>query len=985
MRFSPKAGLWLILVVSLGLRVWLAAGGGQGYWPDENIRYGESRAAAYHLLHGEWAGLKHELLGHADHLLFRWVALPAAILDEWQGTNAFRAACYFSLFSTAVIALVWGLVKRAGGGEREALLAALLAACAGSLFFYARHFFPYDAALMLLLAGLWVGLGGTAVWRCVAAGLLAGAGFLTYNGYWLLAVVVAVLVVLRPGTGWVRLAGRAALTGAGLVGCIAGMVVLARSAGHDLVHTWRANAGTITQGDFRQGWRVVVEYLWFTEGPLALAWGVAVGAAVWLGWRTRDSALLRWLGAGLLLVAGLVVLSDWLHKFVVYGRLVRPLVPFLCLLTARVVLLGEARARWSGWTGRIITLLAVGCAVWNFSTPLRQVFPAEFLAEARAEAMHELRGRPGVVRVLFAEHLWGSKLDPDLPVHTVIARASHPLQYRPYQYEGFSTEQRAEFVRHDITMRLISLTGLDLEPGTGGDFAPPPYPGPIRLRVKFPADAVGRCEPLVTTGSTGRGDFVYVRYEAGNRVRFGLDHWGVGAMQSEALPIDPTREHEVLISLGSLLPEDFGAGAALWREKLRRLAFVALDGKPVLSVGQNLHPSTLGEVFIGSNFIGGSVVQREFTGTVTGVGQVSFSELGRLLPFARLAMADRGMEWQEAVGPWRFRLRLPQSGEGESEPLFSVLAGDRGEWLVMEEVDATHIRLRVERGDGVYRSPPIEVDRAESHEVVFSCGSLYPADTSQLFQMHPAWLPLKRLTHVAWNGRTVFLRHFEPVTEAAREAGLGVRLGVGVVAREHYSGLIEEMTPVEPDEILRASCQLSDLGEARPAEWLGYAGPVRMRLRLPQEFPAPGVGEPLIVGGITGAGDFLAVFYGTDGEVRIGFDHWSAENLPKTEPIRIMPGEECELLLSAGFLWPPAEAALYRENPALRGLRERVIVEVNGRRVLDVAGLSHAAAPESLTVGGNFIGGSTTAKSFTGVIEKVEAAEIGSLLRSPSR
>ena len=68
MRLSPKAGLWLILGVSLALRVWLAAGGGQGYWPDENMRYGESQTAAAHLLQGEWGGGAKELFGHADHL-----------------------------------------------------------------------------------------------------------------------------------------------------------------------------------------------------------------------------------------------------------------------------------------------------------------------------------------------------------------------------------------------------------------------------------------------------------------------------------------------------------------------------------------------------------------------------------------------------------------------------------------------------------------------------------------------------------------------------------------------------------------------------------------------------------------------------------------------------------------------------------------------------------------------------------------------------
>src|SRR4051812_22017349 len=155
---SPRLRLVLLLVVAFGLRLWLAAGGGLGYWPDENIRYGETRNGAHALLAGDWSGAKRELLGHADHVLFRWVALPPALLDEALGPNSFRASAYFGLFSTAIIALIWGLARREGD-EDEALLAAVLAACSSALLFYSRHSLPYDAALALMLAGCWVGRG----------------------------------------------------------------------------------------------------------------------------------------------------------------------------------------------------------------------------------------------------------------------------------------------------------------------------------------------------------------------------------------------------------------------------------------------------------------------------------------------------------------------------------------------------------------------------------------------------------------------------------------------------------------------------------------------------------------------------------------------------------------------------------------------------------------------------------------------------------
>lgn len=982
MRLSPKAGLWLVLAVSLALRVWLAAGGGQGYWPDENMRYGESQTAAAHLLQGEWGGVAKDLLSHADHLLFRWVALPAALLDAWLGASAFRAACYFSLFSTAAIGLIWGIVRRVGGGEAEALLAAGLAACASSLFFYARHFFPYDAAIALLLGALWMGLGGRQWWRAGLAGVVVGAGFLTYNGYWLLGATVLGVVVVEAGADWRRFAGRTLLAGAGLLGSVGGMVLVSRCAGYDLLQAWRENAATITQGDFGQGWRVILEYLWFTEGPLAVIWAAALGCGAWLAWRTRDAAVGRWLGAVVMLVAGLIVLSDLVPKFVVYGRLVRPLVPFLCLLTARVVSVGRDREGWPDWLRPGLLVAAAGCAAWSFAAPLGQTFPADFLVRARREAVQYQRQRPGVLQVLHAEHLWGIKLQSDLPAHEVILRAAHPLQFRPYQYEGFSAEQRADFSRHDIAMKLVCLSGLTLPPGAADDAVSPPYYGPIKLRVRFPAHAAGRSEPLVSTGRTRKGDILFVRYVDEDRVCFGIDHWSAGEVLSEPVGIEPGREYELLLSLGSLLPEDPGGSlrAVPWINELRRLAFVALDGKPVFSVRQKFHASAPEEAFVAGNFIGGSVARREFTGTVTGMARASLRELERWLPFARPAMAGRDSTWEGAAGPWRLRFRLPQDASGVAEPLFSVRTETGGEWLLLEKVDATRIRVRLERTDGVYWSTPFTVNPAGSQEVLFSTGGLYPDGASQFFQQHPQWRPLKRLTFVSWNGGTVLLRNLVPLAGPARETVFGAIPSGGVSAREHFSGLMEEMEPVGPDRILRASIHVAGMVGQRPAEWGGYPGPVRLRLRLPEVFPADGVGEPLLVGGVPGAGDLLAVLYGTDGRVRISLDHWGTGGM-LSEPVRIEPGAVCEILVTAGFLWPPEAAPLYRNNPALRELRPRVIVAVDGRTVLDAPAVSHAATPDSLTLGVNFIGGSTTAANFTGIIEGIEPAEIPDVLR----
>ena len=43
----------------------------------------------------------------------------------------------------------------------------------------------------------------------------------------------------------------------------------------------------------------------------------------------------------------------------------------------------------------------------------------------------------------------------DLPPGQVIARSGHPLEFWPYQYEGYRRDERALLRANDISMRLI--------------------------------------------------------------------------------------------------------------------------------------------------------------------------------------------------------------------------------------------------------------------------------------------------------------------------------------------------------------------------------------------------------------------------------------------------------------------------------------------------------------------------------------------------
>jgi hypothetical protein len=158
----------------------------------------------------------------------------------------------------------------------------------------------------------------------------------------------------------------------------------------------------------------------------------------------------------------------------------------------------------------------------------------------------------------------------------------------------------------------------------------PTLPGPFKLQLMFPGGGGGHNEPLVTTGVSGYGDFVYVRYIDDQHLRLGFDHWRVGGPLSAPLECDITQPHEVTVSLGSLLPPPPEGGSDSPEvARLRSRCVVLLDGKVVLAIEAKFHPTTLEQVTLFSNTIGGSTANPTFTGTIMRVERVSAGEILR--------------------------------------------------------------------------------------------------------------------------------------------------------------------------------------------------------------------------------------------------------------------------------------------------------------------------------------------------------------------
>ena len=137
--------------------------------------------------------------------------------------------------------------------------------------------------------------------------------------------------------------------------------------------------------------------------------------------------------------------------------------------------------------------------------------------------------------------------------------------------------------------------------------------GPLKLWVNFPT-ALGvtpYCDPLVVSGQPQKGNTLYVEYLGGNRIRFGYDHWGFAAHESEVIDVEFSQPHLLEIDFGALHPSDDAPG------KIKQAPLIVrIDGRDVWRTQVPYFVCRPGSLIIGSNAIGSTVCRPEFSGSL---------------------------------------------------------------------------------------------------------------------------------------------------------------------------------------------------------------------------------------------------------------------------------------------------------------------------------------------------------------------------------
>ena len=504
---SPRVHVPLLLAVALILRLVLVAQGGQYYFGDEE-RYNRGVDLYQALAAGDLPQVR-AIAALPEHALFPWLtALVTAgqhllaqftahgdwtqpqnvVLTMWLGS------ALLALFSVLNLWLVHRLALVAGAGEAAAGWALLLMAASNTAFFHARHLLPYDCAISAALLALVIGIRARRPATAGISGLLIGATYGLYNGYWFLVPVIClvqVAVYWRQPKRWRLILGS---TGGTAVSLLLPVAVGATLGGDRYWAVLRTFSRSVTLGRFDEAWSLPWEFLWHAEGVPGVAVVLVIAFAVWRRWRQQTRPA-PWVGLTALALAGayalLLIFAHVLEIFVVYARTVKPFIPALALLGGWA--LGELLAGRPRLQQVTIGAFVLGAA-FTFAPHFGRVFPRE----VEAVVLRHYGNPKRTLTIAGSLYVpYGALVDrPDLalvnaqllyPVRALLAppagetllRIAHPLAYKPFQYECHTPRERALVRQHDLSIRLIRLdrpAGLPDNPPLSMLYLPEDYP-----------------------------------------------------------------------------------------------------------------------------------------------------------------------------------------------------------------------------------------------------------------------------------------------------------------------------------------------------------------------------------------------------------------------------------------------------------------------------------------------------------------------------
>jgi hypothetical protein len=339
----------------------------------------------------------------------------------------------------------------------------------------------------------------------------------------------------------------------------------------------------------------------------------------------------------------------------------------------------------------------------------------------------------------------------------------------------------------------------------------------------------------------------------------------------------------------------------------------------------------------------------------------------RLRPISRVANAP--LFCLERIigakhGPLLIRFKPPRNRIGAFEPLVTVGSqSEGGEIVFITYVDDRHVKLGLfQTRTTQWMSQPLELDFSRAHELRVSLGSLLPPDSDPVLAQ---WSEADKESaqqdvNLVLDGQLVY----KTALDFGIRHGEGFRVGENQLAADvcqpRFTGEILDyrvlpLAPMGPDAVSGTIASARQFG--------GW----RITVMFPSDFPKDRH-DPILVSGVPGAADFIYAFYPRPGTVAFGHDSWGLGG-SVSQAVSIDPGRAHAIVIRYGGLYPAETPPAAPGQPVTArpgSMKNRLLVQLDGITVMDLAEHTYDAPPDTVTPAENRIGGSTTTSAFSG-------------------
>jgi hypothetical protein len=468
--------------------------------------------------------------------------------------------------------------------------------------------------------------------------------------------------------------------------------------------------------------------------------------------------------------------------------------------------------------------------------------------------------------------------------------------------------------------------------------------GALRVTLEVPAARPQRADPIFETGrEAGERDWLELEYLAGERARLVFNHAGMNGFVGDSFPIPADRRLVIEVRCGSLLPPFAYPGFSGWTrdefEAAKRDLQVTVNGVQRLRAVVYCYDSAPADLLVGRLAWFADGVAQTFS------GRILASQRLPLKPFVPPPSRVRESR------PVELRLSLPAQHEPGGDPLLVTGRGAQSDLLSCFYDGHGGIRFALDHyGAGGPQSETIRYDPMQIHRLTVWMGSLVgeaAATPLTTVTEEAGGVPWSHRLVVVFDGRTLLNVEQVFYPGAPATALIGINPYGSTTAGRQFQGRVDGVSQV-------------GFGGLVPLAATGDYGAVDLSVQFP--LYAIGTQEPLVVTGVSGAGDLIYVRYVDPRHVSIGFDHWGVGGFTGP-PIELDYGQTHRVAITMGSLYPPGG------DP---GRATLVRVTIDGRVALEGHSAGHPSAPRQNRIGINPIGGSTCGPRFTGRILAIE-------------